>query len=217
MNKIVLEAVTGSRAYGLNHALSDTDTMGIFLAPTVEVAGLYWGAKDESWSDAGPDGDDNTLHEVGKFLRLVLKSNPTMLELLYMNEYVTLDEVGQGMIDIRDKMLYTKAVHGAYLGYATAQRDRVLREYPDHKAKMVRHCLRIARQGTDLLTTGTFNVRVEDPEEYFRLDTMPLMNVGMILESALYDLETAESVLPDEPDIKAVDEFLKEVRRKNIG
>jgi predicted nucleotidyltransferase len=217
MNRIVMECVTGSRAYGLNHAQSDTDTMGIFLAPTVEVAGLYWGAKDESWSNAGPEGDDNTLHEVGKFLRLVLKSNPTMLELLFMNEYSILDEVGQGMIDIRDKMLYTKAVQGAYLGYATAQRDRVLRKYPDHKAKMVRHCLRIARQGTELLTTGTFNVRVEDPEEYFRLDTLPLMNVGMILEKALYDLESAESVLPDEPNIKAVDEFLKEVRRKNIG
>lgn len=217
MNKIVLEAVTGSRAYGLNHAQSDTDTMGIFLAPTVEVSGLYWGAKDESWSDAGPDGDDNTLHEVGKFLRLVLKSNPTMLELLYMNEYTTLDEVGQGMIDIRDKMLYTKSVHGAYLGYATAQRDRVLREYPDHKLKMVRHCLRIARQGTELLSTGTFNVRVEDPEEYFRLDTLELMSVGLILEKALYDLETVESVLPDKPDIQAVDAFLKEVRRENIG
>ena len=217
MNRTVLEAVTGSRAYGLNHALSDTDTMGIFLAPTVEVAGLYWSAKDESWSDAGPEGDDNTLHEVGKFLRLVLKSNPTMLELLFMNEYTVLDEVGQGMVDIRSKMLYTKAVQSAYLGYAVNQRDRVLREYPDHKPKMVRHCLRIARQGTDLLTTGTFNVRVDDPEEYFRLDTMSMMNVGMILEKALYDLETAESVLPDEPDTKAVDEFLKEVRRSNIG
>ncbi len=217
MNRIVMEAVTGSRAYGLNHAQSDTDTMGIFLAPTVEVAGLYWGQKDESWSDAGPEGDDNTLHEVGKFLRLVLKSNPTMLELLFMNEYVTLDEIGQGMIDIRDKMLYTKAVQGAYLGYATAQRDRVLREYPDHKPKMVRHCLRIAEQGADLLNTGTFNVRVNDSERFFRLDTLPIMNVGMILENALYQLENAKSVLPDEPDIKAVDEFLKEVRRKNIG
>ena len=217
MNKIVLEAVTGSRAYGLDHALSDTDTMGIFLAPTVEIAGLYWGSQNESWSDAGPDGDDNTLHEVGKFLRLVLKSNPTMLELLFMNEYTTLDEVGQGMIDIRSKMLYTKAVHGAYLGYATAQKERVLREYPDHKAKMVRHCLRIAEQGIDLLSTGEFNVRVDDPERFFRLDNMPLMNVGMILENALYKLETVESVLPDEPDIKAVDEFLKEVRRRNIG
>lgn len=58
---------------------------------------------------------------------------------------------------------------------------------------------------------------MEDPEEYFRLDTLPMMNVGMILENALYNLENAESVLPDEPDVKAVTEFLKEVRRSNIG
>lgn len=217
MNKIVLEATVGSRAYGLDHALSDTDKMGIFVAPTVEVAGLYWGSNQESWSDAGPEGDDNTLHEVGKFLRLVLKANPTMLELLFMNEYTVLDEVGQGMIDLRSKMLYTDKVRDAYLGYAVAQRDRVLREYPDHKLKMVRHCLRLARQGTDLLTTGTFNVRVEDPEEYFSMDTLPLMTVGLILENALYQLETCKSVLPDEPDVQAVDEFLKDVRRKNIG
>lgn len=217
MNKIVLEAVTGSRAYGLNHALSDTDTMGIFLAPTVEVAGLYWGAKDESWSDAGPEGDDNTRHEVGKFLRLVLKSNPTMLELLFMNEYTTLDEVGQGMIDIRDKMLYTDKVRDAYLGYATAQKERVLREFPDHKPKMLRHCLRIAEQGAELLSTGEFNVRVDNPQRFFDLETMDLMRAGMILESALYNLETTDSVLRDEPDIEYVDEFLKEVRRSNIG
>jgi len=217
MNKIILSATTGSRAYGLDHALSDTDTMGIFLAPTVDVAGLYWSAKDESWSDAGPEGDDNTLHELGKYLRLVLKSNPTMLELLFMNEYTILDEVGRGMIDIRDKMLYTDQVRAAYLGYATAQKERVLREFPDHKPKMIRHCLRIAEQGTALLSTGEFNVRVDDPERFFRLETLPLMNVGMILEKALYDLENAKSVLRDEPDIEAVSEFLKDVRRNNIG
>jgi hypothetical protein len=43
------------------------------------------------------------------------------------------------------------------------------------------------------------------------------MNVGIILENALYNLENAESVLPDEPDTRAVAEFLKEVRRSNIG
>jgi hypothetical protein len=58
---------------------------------------------------------------------------------------------------------------------------------------------------------------VEDPEEYFSMDTLPLMTVGLILENALYQLETCKSVLPDEPDVQAVDEFLKDVRRKNIG
>jgi hypothetical protein len=121
------------------------------------------------------------------------------------------------MIDIRDRMLYTDQVRAAYLGYATAQKERVLREFPNHKPKMLRHCLRIAEQGAELISTGEFNVRVDDPERFFALDTMDFMRAGMILESALYNLETTDSVLRDTPDIEYVDRFLKEVRRNNIG
>jgi predicted nucleotidyltransferase len=217
MNKTVLQAITGSRAYGLEHENSDTDRMGIFVAPTTSIAGLNWASKDESWSDAGPEGDDNTKHEIGKFLRLVLKSNPTLIELLFMNEYEILDEVGQGIIDIRHKMLYEKGIRSAYLGYARAQADRVLREYPDHKPKMARHCLRISRQAIDLLTTGEFNINVGDPTEYFELTEKPFMHMGMILENAIHEIECCKSVLPESPDIKAVDDFLKEVRRNHLG
>ena len=217
MNKTILQAVTGSRAYGLNHKDSDTDRMGIFVAPTVNVAGLYWGSSDESWSDAGPEGDDNTKHEVGKFLRLVLKSNPTLIELLFMNEYETLDEWGRLLVDNRHKMLYEKGVRSAYLGYARAQADRVLREFPDHKPKMARHCLRISRQAIDLLTTGEFNIHVGDPQEYFELTEKPFMEMGMILENAIFQIENCESVLPQEPDTAVVDRILKTIRRNHLG
>jgi len=217
MNKTVLQAVTGSRAYGLNHENSDTDRMGIFVAPTVNVAGLSWTSSDESWSDAGPEGDDNSKHEIGKFLRLVLKSNPTLIELLFMNEYEILDEVGQGMVELRDKMLYETGIRSAYYGYARAQADRILREFPDHKPKMARHCLRISRQAIDLLTTGEFNVHVGDPEEYFALTDLPFFEMGMKLESAISEIDSCESVLPEKYDFNAIDSFLKEVRRNNIG
>lgn len=217
MNKTVLQAITGSRAYGLHHQDSDTDRMGIFVAPTTGVSGLYWSSSDESWSDAGPEGDDNTNHEIGKFLRLVLKSNPTLIELLFMNEYEILDDIGQGMIDIRHKMLYEKGIRSAYLGYARAQADRVLREYPDHKPKMARHCLRISRQAIDLLTTGEFDIHVGDPQEYFDLTEKPFMEMGLILENAIFEIENCKSVLPEAPDVFAVDSFLKEVRRDHIG
>lgn len=217
MNKTCLQAVTGSIAYGLNHANSDIDKMSVFIAPTVEVAGLFWASSHESWSDAGPTGDDNTGHEIGKFLKLVLKSNPTLIELLFMNEYEILDEAGQAMVDLRHKMLYTEGIRSAYLGYATAQRDRIIREFPNHKPKMARHCLRIARQATDLLGTGTFDVHVGDPQEYFELTELDFMAMGVKLENALYQIETVESVLPDAPDKKAVHEFLQDVRRNNLG
>lgn len=217
MNKTVLQAVTGSRAYGLNHKDSDTDRMGIFVAPTVNVAGLRWGSSDESWSDASPDGDDNSKHEIGKFLRLVLKSNPTLIELLFMNEYEILDEVGQGIVGLRHKMLYETGIRSAYLGYARAQADRVIREYPDHKPKMARHCLRISRQAIDLLKTGEFNVHVGDPQEYFDLTELPFNDMRQKLDEAIYEIETCPSVLPEVYDFKSIDDFLKEVRRAHIG
>lgn len=217
MNKTVLQAVTGSHAYGLAHANSDTDKMSIFVAPTVEVAGLHWASRHESWSDAGPEGDDNTGHEIGKYLRLVLKSNPTLIELLFMNEYEILDEVGRGLVALRSKVLYTDGIRNAYHGYALAQRNRVKNEYPYHKPKMARHCLRISRQATDLLTTGTFNVKVSDPIEYFTMTEMDFEEMDIILKEAVDQIDTCESILPDKPDTEAVDQFLKEVRRNNLG
>lgn len=214
-NNICLQAITGSRAYGLNHAASDTDKMGIFIAPTVDVAGLDWNSSHESWSDAGPTGDDTTLHEIGKYLKLVLKSNPTLIELLFMNEYETLTPEGRGMIDIRSAVLYTDGIRNAYYGYAAAQYNRVLREYPEHKIKMARHCLRITDQAIELLTTGTCSPKVADPQRYFALDDMDFTDLSIKLGQTVALINTAESVLPDKPDRNTVRDFLRDVRSNN--
>jgi predicted nucleotidyltransferase len=190
--------------------------MYIFVAPTVEVAGLHWASKHESFSDAGPTGDDTTGHEIGKYLRLVLKSNPTLIELLFMNDYEVLDETGQGLVALRDKILYTEGVRNAYYGYAKAQVERVKREYPNHKPKMARHAIRITYQGLELLTTGTTNVKVTNPDWYFQFNELPFENQSNIMDNWLANLNEAKSVLPDKPDVRAVAEFLKDVRRSYI-
>lgn len=215
MTKIILQTVTGSHAYGLNHADSDTDRMSIFVAPTVDVAGLDWNSNKESWSDAGPTGDDNTGHEIGKYLRLVLKSNPTLIELLFMNDYEILTDEAQGLLDIRDAFLYTDGIRNAYYGYAAAQYSRVLREYPDHKQKMSRHCLRITNQAIELLTTGKCNPLVSNREELFSLDGMNYSELSLVMGTAVAMINTSESVLPDKPDRDTVRDFLKEVRKNN--
>lgn len=217
MNKTILQAVTGSKAYGLDHALSDTDKMSIFVAPTVKVAGLNWASKHESFSDAGPEGDDNTGHEIGKFLKLTLKSNPTLIELYFMEDYEILDETGQALVDIRDSVLYTDGIRYAYYNYALSQLRRVEEDYPDHKPKMARHCLRIARQGIELLETGKLTVKVPDAQEYFDLDDLPFIYLIDKLDVAVANIMLAKSVLPDEPDRTKVADFLEDVRRLNIG
>jgi len=189
--------------------------MGIFVAPTVEVAGLDWNSSKESWSDAGPEGDDTTYHEIGKFLKLALKSNPTLIELFFMNEYEILTPEGAGLVDIRDAVLYTDGIRNAYYGYAVAQHSRVLREYPDHKIKMARHCLRITDQAIDLLTTGTCSPKVADPQRYFALDEMNFTDLSLMLGQSVALINTSESVLPDKPDRDTVRDFLREIRRNN--
>jgi predicted nucleotidyltransferase len=190
--------------------------MYIFVAPTVDVAGLHWASKHESFSDAGPTGDDTTGHEIGKYLRLVLKSNPTLIELMFMNDYEILDETGQGLVALRDKILYTDGIRNAYYGYAKAQVERVKREYPNHKPKMARHAVRITYQGIQLLTTGTTDVKVTNPDWYFQFTELPFENQTNIMDNWLENLNTAKSVLPDKPDVLAVAEFLKDVRRSYI-
>ena len=217
MNTTILQAVTGSKAYGLDHALSDTDKMSVFVAPTVKVSGLDWAAKHESFSDAGPTGDDNTGHEIGKFLRLTLKSNPTLIELFFMDDYEILDDIGRAMIDIRSSVLYDEGIRYAYYNYALSQHKRVMYDWPDHKPKMARHGLRIARQATELLTTGEMNVRVSDPQEYFDMDSMRLDEIDAKLAPEIDRILTCDSVLPEKPDRAKVAEFLEEVRRNNIG
>lgn len=43
-DRVVLEGILGSRAYGLGTERSDTDRLGVFVAPTREILGLRWGA-----------------------------------------------------------------------------------------------------------------------------------------------------------------------------
>ncbi|QFG12912.1 nucleotidyl transferase [Arthrobacter phage Mimi] len=212
---IVLQAVTGSKAYGLDHENSDTDRMGIFVADTIDVAGLNWTQADESWSDAGPTGDDTTLHEIGKFLKLALKCNPTLIELMWMNHYEILTPLGRGIVDIRDAILYSKGIRDHYHGYAYSQLARVRADYPNHKPKMARHTLRIARQGSTLLKTGTFNVKVDDPQEYFDLDKLSFDELDEKISREVTHIQLCDSVLPEKQDRDKVAKYLRQVRMYN--
>lgn len=211
LERACLLATTGSIAYGLNHANSDLDQMGVFIAKTTDVAGLDWNIHHESWTNTSPEGDDLTMHEIGKYLRLCLGGNPTLIELLFMNEYDILTEDGQRMVNQRANIVSERTLRKSYLGYAKSQFARIQQEDP-FKEKMARHTLRIARQGISLQKTAGFNVKVDDPQEYFDLTKLPKEEMLEVIRKELYTLETCESVLDELPDRQAVADFLRSVR-----
>lgn len=180
---VILEAIVGSQAYGLAHADSDEDRMGVFVAPLRQIAGLHWHSKHETHTDPNVDA---TWHELGKFLRLVLKGNPTIVELLFANKYAILSSDALDLIAMRHEILDVDSVRSSYLGYAGGQIKLFERT---ERAKSARHCLRIIEQGIDLLSTGTIDLKVKDPEFYFSMSDLDRHQTLDVLHSKIKDLE----------------------------
>lgn len=75
-NQILLECISGSKAYGLATAASDTDKRGVFAHSTQQFFGLE---KLEQISD---EKSDIVFYELGRFIELLSVNNPNILELL---------------------------------------------------------------------------------------------------------------------------------------
>jgi len=77
---IIFECISGSRAYGLDTATSDTDIRGVFIAPKEQFYGLHY------IDQVNDETNDVVYYELKKFINLLLKNNPNILELLNMPE-----------------------------------------------------------------------------------------------------------------------------------
>lgn len=165
MKNLILQGVVGSTAYGLNRPDSDRDHIGVFVYDRGDYYGLT--EPDESIVTKDPD---LALHEARKYCRLILKCNPTVMELLWLNEYEYSDHWGQKLISLRTKCLSEAAVREAYLGYAKSQLNRLHNRQGDlnekRVAKHAMHMARLTNQGMELYTTGHLTIKVADPAWY---------------------------------------------------
>jgi len=75
-NLILFEAISGSRAYGTHLPHSDTDLKGVFILPEKEFFGLNY------IPQIANETNDEVFYELRRFVELLLKNNPTVLELL---------------------------------------------------------------------------------------------------------------------------------------
>lgn len=212
---ILMSGVVGSTAYGLAHEDSDVDRLGIFAAPTRAFHGLS--KPNESIVGTDPDV---TMHEAGKFCRLALNGNPTVMELLWLEEYETLTPLGQELIRIRSSFLSASRVRNAYLGYATQQFKRLgeLEDVtlPKRTAKHARHLYRLLIQGFELWQTGSLTLALPDPKIVHSFGTRVAMGDIGHARQIMGDFENAfdvvPTVLPERPDEGAVEAWLYWVR-----
>lgn len=77
---IILEAISGSKAYGLDTAQSDTDIKGVFILPKAEYYGLNY------IPQINDKKNDTVFYELGRYMELLSLNNPNILELLCTEE-----------------------------------------------------------------------------------------------------------------------------------
>ena len=225
-----LAGVVGSTAYGLAREGSDVDRAGVYIAPTDTILGLDGpAAAASSHTSHQPDV---ALHEVGKFLGLCLKANPTVTELLWLpaDDVCTAD--GHLLVGLRTAVLSERAVRASYTGYAIAQARRLTNRHEAGKAgfaadlhgrtaKHGRHCFRLLLQARELLTDGTLTVNVAaHRDRIFEAGELAATNPTRfhdLFEREVAALDRSTSVLAAEPDRDQVNRTLVAIRRTGGG
>jgi hypothetical protein len=211
---IVLEGVVGSRAHGLAGEGSDADRRGVFLAPSAEFFGL-----DDVQETADNPYTDEVLHELGRFVRLALKANPTIIELLWLEQYETCTQVGLELVGLRTAMLGAARVRSSYL-HSAADLLKVLHRGGERTAKTARHMARLLVTGYGLWYSGQLQVSLADPDYVQDFgERVAAGDVGIADEMVIHYEELFDSTptqLPKEPDRERVDAWLKETRRQAL-
>ena len=115
---LIYSYLRGSIMYGTNTPESDRDEGGVYLSPAEQLIGLGLDYQSEIHNET----NDIMWYELNKFMNLLLKSNPTVLEALFADgdcilyEHPIMTEIKK----YRDKFV-TKQCFKPFGGYAVEQ------------------------------------------------------------------------------------------------
>jgi uncharacterized protein len=111
---ILLDCISGSMAYHLNVQGSDIDKKGIFIMPQKQLYGF------DQQQQIANETNDEVYFEIGRFLELLTKNNPNILELLSTpKEHVLFRHPLMELI--RPEDFLSKLCQDTFAGYAQTQ------------------------------------------------------------------------------------------------
>jgi hypothetical protein len=124
---VVIDAIVGSRAWGLADDGSDEDRRGVFVLPLAWTSGLVEPPLDL----ASVDGS-HSYWEIGKAVRQALRADPNTLEMLFADP-VVVDPMGAELVAARMAFV-TQEIYGSFGRYAISQLDRL-----EHNQRLAAH------------------------------------------------------------------------------
>jgi len=202
VDNLILLGYRGSVAHNMYipnsdpNSIDDIDIMGVFLAKenfyvglgqAKRMSGVGLGQKEfvnpqtiEIMKEVDGVMWDCVYYELRKFIRLLLKNNPNVLSLLWVNPEHYLMQKGSGtaIIKARDTFFGRKALYDSFTGYANRQLKRMtnhetkgymgkkrkqLIEKYGYDTKNAAHLIRLLTMGIEALGTGKLKIsRDED-------------------------------------------------------
>lgn len=182
----ILIGYRGSIAHGMYmpkdnpNSIDDKDIMAVLIPDVSYYLGLkQWGSRGTK--EHFIDEYDIVSYEIRKFVSLLLKGNPNVLCMLWLdgNYYLKKTDEGQLLIDNR-KLFATKQVYQSFVGYAYGQLHRMThfryqgymgqkrKELVDkygYDVKNAVHLIRLLRMGIEFLNDGYLYVmRLDAPQ-----------------------------------------------------
>jgi predicted nucleotidyltransferase len=205
--RTMLRALVGSTLFGLAlEGTDDRDEMGVCIEPIERAVGfsdfeqfIYRDAAVREGRHDAPSapGDlDLVIYSLRKFVRLAAQGNPTVLQLLFIpaSSCIVRTALGAQLQELAPAFV-SKEAGKRYLGYMTAQRQRLLGERGQknvnrqtlvaahgYDTKYAMHMLRLGFQGVEILQTGRVSLPMPESE---RLWLMSVRRGEVSMQDAL--------------------------------
>ncbi|NQT16675.1 MAG: nucleotidyltransferase domain-containing protein [Planctomycetes bacterium] len=222
--------VSGAHLYGFPSPDSDVDLRGCHQLPLEAVVGIGRPKETLEWeTDLHGTEVELVSHDVGKYVRLLVKNNGYILEQVFSPIIVQ----GQEFLDeLRPlaRRCITRHHYHHYRGFYATQRKLIEKEDPK-RVKPILYAYRVLMTGIHLLRTGEVEANLPRLNESFGLSFIDELIARKTVEDApagdidwpfhaakLEELEAAldrafeDSKLPEERDRQAVNQFLVELR-----
>jgi len=111
---IILECISGSKAYGLDTPSSDTDIKGVYILPKSEFYGF------NAIPQVNNETNDIVFYEFGRFMELLSLNNPNILELLNTPEPSVIYK-HPCLSEIRPELILSKLCSNTFGKFALSQ------------------------------------------------------------------------------------------------
>jgi uncharacterized protein len=125
-NLVLFESISGSKAYGLDTEKSDTDIKGVYYLSKEQFYGMDY------LTQINNETNDEVYYELGRFVELLWRNNPNMLELLaspadcILHRHPVMDH-------LHINLFLSKLCKDSFAGYALTQ----VRKARGYKKKIV--------------------------------------------------------------------------------